>query len=332
MGHATGGDANVAPGTEQVCLIVRALANRREFLKLGGGVLAAAALRPAVLVAQETNTPSMPMKTRELKRGIMLATVPGKMSVQDKFKMIRDAGFDGVEAMSGMDHDEVLRAREAAGLQIPSVCDSVQWVKPLSDANPTARAVGLEGLQTALRDGKIYGASSVLLVPAVVSKQVSYAEAYERSQAEIRKAIPLAEELGVKIAIENVWNQFLLSPLEAARFVDEFNSPAVGWHFDVGNVINTGWPEQWIRVLGKRIQKLHIKEYSRKQRDEEGLWKGFSVDYLEGDNDWPAVMRALDEIGYRGWAIAEPAFHPPGLDDAAFVKHVREKMDQILAM
>ena len=143
-----------------------------------------------------------------------------------------------------------------------------------------------------LRDGKRYGASSVLLVPAVVNKEVSYDDAYKRSQAEIRKAIPLAEELGVKIAIENVWNHFLLSPLEAARYVDEFNSPAVGWHFDVGNILNYGWPEQWIRILGPRIQKLHIKEFSRKKRDSQGLWKGFDVKLLEGDNNWPAVMKA----------------------------------------
>lgn len=303
--------------------------NRRDFLKVGGGVLAAATLSQATLAADEKSpTP----KKRELKRAIMFATVPGNLPVRDKFKMIRDAGFDGVEAMGGMDHDEVLAARDAAGLEIPSVCDSVHWMKPLTDPNPSARQMGVEGLETALRDSKAYGGSSVLLVPGIVNKHVSYDDAYQRAQTEIRKAIPLAEQLGVKIAIENVWNQFLLSPLEAARFVDELKSPAVGWHFDVGNIIATGWPEQWIRILGKRIQKLHIKEYSRKKRDDEGLRKGFDVDYLEGDNDWPTVMRALDEIGYHGWAIAEPAFHPPGLDDAAFVKHVCEKMGQILAL
>lgn len=304
--------------------------NRRDFLKLGGSALTVAALQPGGLMAE--GTAAQPGKKRDIKNAIMFATVPGDMSVMDKFKMIRDAGFEGVEPMGSMDHDEVLKAKDAAGLFIPSVCDALNWAKPLSDPNPAARAAGLEGLQTALRDCKTYGGSSVLLVPGVVNQQVAYNDAYARSQAEIRKALPLAEQLGVKIAIENVWNEFLLSPLEAARFVDEFNSPAIGWHFDVGNVINYGWPEQWIRVLGKRIQKLHIKEYSRKKRDAEGRWKGFKVDYLEGDNNWPAVVKALDEIGYHGWAIAEPAFHPPGLDDAAFLKHVRESMDKIFAM
>jgi len=137
----------------------------------------------------------------------------------------------------------------------------------------------------------------------------------------------LAEELGVKIAIENVWNHFLLSPLEAARYVDEFNSPWVGWHFDVGNVIAYGWPEQWIRTLGKRIQKLHIKEFSREKANKEGLWKGFDVPFLKGDNNWPAVMKALDEIGYDGWGIAEQS----GADSAEGLKKLSEEMDRIFA-
>src|SRR3989442_14955710 len=235
----------------------------------------------------------------------MWATVGVKASVLEKMKAIKAAGFDGTEMMSHMDADEVLRARDETGLEIPSVCGAHHWSKPLSDPDPKVREEGLAALKQTLREAKRYGASSVLLVPAVVNKEVSYDEAYTRSQAEIRKAVPLAEELGVKIAIENVWNNFLLSPLEAARFVDEFNSPAMGWHFDVGNVINTGWPEQWVRVLGKRIQKLHIKEFSRTKADKEGLWKGFDVPLLEGDNNWPGIMAALRDIGYKGWGIAE---------------------------
>ena len=125
------------------------------------------------------------------------------------------------------------------------------------------------------------------------------------SAEEIRRLLPRAAELGIKIAFENVWNSFLLSPLEAARYVDEFESEFVGWYFDVGNIVRSGWPEHWVRALGKRILKLDIKEYSRAKRDNEGLWKGFGVELLEGDCDWPAVMAALDEIGYSGWATAE---------------------------
>jgi len=307
------------------------LPNRREFLKAGAAAaVALAALQANKLFAAEAATEKPPRK-RELKKGIMYGTIGGKMSVMDNFKMVRDAGFDGVEANSHMDNGEVLKARNATGLKIPSVYDSVHWSKTLSDPNAAVRELGLEGLKTALRDAKAYGATSVLLVPAVVNKQVSYADAYTRSQTEIRKALPLAEELGVKIAIENVWNEFLLSPLEAARYVDEFNSTAIGWHFDVGNVITFGWPDQWIRILGKRIQKLHIKEFSRKRRNEEGLGKGFAVEYLEGDNDWHAIMKALDDVGYTGWGIAEPAYSPPGVDTATRLKQVAEKLDRIFA-
>ena len=300
--------------------------NRRDFLKVSGGLLAAASLSPLGSLAQSAPASPIPWK-----KAIMYGTVGGNMSTMDKFKMIKDAGFDGLEANSHMDRDEVLKARDATGLQIPSVCDSIHWAKTLTDPNPATRAAGLEGLKVSLQDCKTYGGSSVLLVPGTVNKQVSYADAYKRSQEEIRKAIPLAEELGVKIAIENVWNQFLESPLEAARYVDEFNSPAVGWHFDIGNVINYGWPEQWIRILGKRIQKLHVKEFSRKRRDDEGLWKGFAVEYGEGDNDWPSIVKALHDVEYTGWAIAEPSYTPPGVDPATRLHQVVEKMNKILA-
>jgi L-ribulose-5-phosphate 3-epimerase len=297
--------------------------NRRQFLKTGTAALALAGALPATLIADD-----QPAAKRVLKRGIMWGTIGLKGSVLEKMKAVKAAGFDGTEMMSHMDQDEVMRARDEVGLIIPSVCGKGHWDKPLTDPDPAVRAEGVASLKQTLRDAKRYGATSVLLVPGKVTKEVSYPQAYERSQQEIRKAIPLAEELGVKIAIENVWNQFLMSPLEAARYVDEFNSPAVGWHFDVGNVINYGWPEQWIRILGKRIQKLHIKEYSRSKRDNEGLWKGFAVPLTEGDNDWPAVMKALDDIGYHGWGIAEQG----GADSVEGMTGIRERMDKIFAM
>ena len=297
--------------------------NRRDFLKVGGGALALAVAGQGALAAGEQE--GAPAPRRKLKKGIMWATIGLTGSVLDKMKAVKEAGFDGAEMMSHMDQDEVLRARDEVGLVIPSVCGRLHWDKPLSSPDPGVRAEGLAGLRQTLRDAKRYGATSVLLVPAVVTQEVTYTEAYARSQAEIRKAIPLAEQLGVRIAIENVWNQFLLSPLEAAHYVDEFNSPAVGWHFDVGNSLNYGWPEQWIRILGKRIQKLHIKEFSRKRRDELGLWKGFEVKFLEGDNDWPAVMKALDDIGYTGWGIAEQG----GADSAEGLAELARGMSRI---
>lgn len=299
---------------------------RRHFISaaLGSAAVAAFAMSGPAIVAAEAEAPA---KKRHIKKGIMYATVGFPGSVMEKFKACKAAGFDGVEAMSHMNQDEVVAARDATGLQIPSVCGSKHWGEPLSDPNPAVRERGLEGLKQTLRDAKRYGASSVLLVPAVVKKDVTYQEAYARSQEQIRKALPLAEELQVKIAIENVWNQFLLSPLEAARYVDEFNSPWVGWHFDVGNVVTFGWPEQWVHILGKRIQKLHIKEYSRKKRDKEGPYAGFNVAFNEGDNDWPTIMKALDEIGYDGWGIAEQ----PGGGTQDGLNDLSARMDKIFA-
>jgi hexulose-6-phosphate isomerase len=300
--------------------------NRREFVKVTGTALAAAALHPAGLRAAD-DAPARGNK-RGLRKGVGWGMIAGKMSVMDKFKLLKDLGFDGVELNypGGPDKNEILKARDLTGIAVGNIIDSAHWNQPLSDPNPEVRAKGLAALKQSLRDAKELGCPAVLLVPAVVKKEVSYADAYTRSLAEIRKAVPLAEELGVKIAIENVWNQFLLSPLEAARYVDEFSSPWVGWHFDVGNIINYGWPEHWVRALGKRIVTLHIKEFSRKRRDKEGLWKGFEVELLEGDDDWPAVMKALDEIGFRGWSIAEI----PGGDDAR-LKNIAERMDKILS-
>jgi L-ribulose-5-phosphate 3-epimerase len=299
---------------------------RREFLQTAAATLALAMTAPRSF-AQEKTAADAPKPKRHIGKAIMWATVGINGSVLEKMKAIKEAGFAGTEMMSHMDQDEVLRARDETGLVIPSVCGRDHWGKPLSSPDPKVQAEGLESLKQTLRDAKRYGASSVLLVPGVVNKEISYADAYTRSQAEIRKAIPLAEELGVKIACENVWNHFLLSPLEAARYVDEFNSQAVGWHFDVGNVITFGWPEQWIRILGPRIQKLHIKEYSLKKRDKEGPYKGFDVPLLEGDNDWPTVMKALDEVGFQGWAMTEQ----PGGDTPQGLRDLSVRFDKILA-
>lgn len=262
-----------------------------------------------------------------IKKAVKFGMVEEELSILDKFKLLKALGFDGVEmdSPSDLDRDEVIAARDAAGLPIHGVVDSVHWRKTLSDPDPAVRAEGLDGLKTALDDAHAYGASTVLLVPAVVNKDVSYDDAYRRSQEEIRKALPMAEELGVKIAIENVWNRFLLSPLECARYIDAFESPWIGAYFDVGNVVTFGWPEHWIRILGPRILKLDVKEYSRQKRDEEGPYAGFRVELGEGDCDWPTVVGALEDIGYEGWATAEI----PG-GDAERLRMIAERMDHIL--
>jgi hexulose-6-phosphate isomerase len=295
---------------------------RKTFLQTGAATMAAM-LMPSLARAVE----DVPPKKRALKKAVNLGMVKADgASVADRFQMIRDAGFEGVELNrpDAIPLDELVKASASTKLPIAGVIDTVHWGKPLSSPDAKVREQGFNGLKLALQEAGELGCERLLLVPAVVNKDVSYADAYTRAQDLIKQAVPFAEKAKCRIAIENVWNNFLLSPLEAARFVDEIGSPWVGWHFDIGNVVTYGWPEQWIRILGPRVLNLHIKEFSRKKRDAEGLWKGFNVELGEGDVDWPAVMRALDEIGYQGWGILEV----PG-GDAARLKFLAERTDQL---
>jgi L-ribulose-5-phosphate 3-epimerase len=267
-----------------------------------------------------------PLARPMVKKSLMWGMVKENLSIMDKFKLLKDLGYDGVELDSPdtLDMKEVLEARDKTGLLIPGTINSRHWKLPLSDPDPKKRDECVKSIEKALWDTKEYGGTTVLVVPGVVKADVSYAEAYERSQAEIRKVLPIAEKTGVKIAVENVWNQFLLSPLEAARYVDDFKHPMVGWYFDVGNVLRYSWPTSWIEVLNKRILKLHLKEFSIKKQNDLGLWKGFDVEFFEGDCNWPEVNKALEKVGYSGWASAEVSG-----GDRKRLLTVREKMDEI---
>lgn len=295
--------------------------DRRHFLTLSAA-LAATSWRSGAFADNPVSA------DKRLKKAVKFGMVQGNASILEKFQLLKELGYDGVEMDSPaqIDRAEVVSARDKTGLTVHGVVDSVHWKETLSHPDAAVRARGVAGLKTALEDSKYYGGTTVLLVPAVVNKEVSYDAAYERSQAEIRKVLPLAEDLGIKIALENVWNQFLLSPLETARYIDEFKSPAIGAYFDVGNVVNYGWPEQWIKILGPRIMKLDIKEFSRKERDARGTWHGFEVEIGDGDCDWPAVMRALAEIDFRGWATAEV-----GGGDRQRLAEIAARMDKAFA-
>lgn len=298
--------------------------DRRRLLGLAGAA-AAAALAPDNALARTSSTRSHAPRQR-LKKSLKYGMVQVDAPLAEKFRLLRAVGFDGVEldSPSDLDLDEVLAAKTASGLEIPGVVDSVHWSATLGDPDPAVRGRGRAALETALRDCQRCGGTTVLLVPAVVNASISYDQAYARSQAEIRQVLPLAAELGVKIALENVWNNFLLSPLEAARYVDELESEWVGWYMDIGNVVHYGWPEQWIRVLGPRVLKLDIKGFSRQKADAHGKWAGFDVPIGEDDCNWPAVMQALDEIGYQGWASAEV-----GGGGEPHLRDVAQRMDRV---
>lgn len=286
---------------------------RRKFLKQTGAALVGVHALACPAADAE--------KKRTIKKALMLATLGIKGTTLERFKALKAAGFDGVEPMSHMDQDEVMKALDETGLKCASVCCATHWAKPLSDPNPSVRETGLEGLKQSLRDAKRWGASSVLLVPGVARGGVTYEQCFERSVAETKKALPLAEELGVKIAVENVWNDFITEPKQAVDFMDALGSPMVGWHFDIGNIIRYSAPETWIPVLGKRILKLHIKEFSKEKK--------FSVKFFQGDNNWPAIMAALDKVGYTGWGISEQ----PGdqTKDPESLKAFSQDMDRIFA-
>jgi L-ribulose-5-phosphate 3-epimerase len=268
---------------------------RRTFLRATGGVFAAGLSGIAAPIGALTDEP----RKGRWKRAFMLGGL-SKGSPKATFQLLKDAGFDGVELISPneLELSEVLAARDLTGLQIHGVSGSRHWQWSLSDPDSLVVGRGMEAIRREFRDCKAYGGTTVLVVPAIVNRKVGYRDAYKRSQENIRKLIPDAQASGVKIAIEEVWNKFLLSPLEFARYIDEFESPWVGAYFDVGNVVEFGYPEEWIRELNKRILKIHIKEYAKEKRFGYRLGEGREI-------DWSAVRGALFDCGYDGWITAE---------------------------
>lgn len=298
--------------------------DRRAFIKTSSAAALSLAVAPNLLGKPQLLT-NQPLIKKSLKFGM----IKEDLSILDKFKLVKDLGFHGIEfdSPNDLNDKEILKAKRKTGLEIPGVVNSRHWKMPLSSPDPAVRAECVESMKTALKACKKYGGTTVLLVPGVVNDKVRYDEAYERSQAEIRKLLPIAEKTGIKIAIENVWNNFLISPMEAARYIDEFDSEMIGWYFDVGNIIRYGWADQWVRILGKRIIKIDVKEYSRKKQKEEGIWAGFQVKLGQGDSDWANVNKALREVGYQGWGSAEV----PG-GDRNRLREISENMDKIYAL
>ena len=293
---------------------------RRSFLKLTAGAAAAAAFVP----------PAHAARKRNLRKAIMYSTIGVTGSPLERFRAMKAAGFEGVEPMGAMNRDEVVAALRETGLKAASVCDHIHWVKPLSAPDEATRKLGLEGLILSLHDAKAYGATSVLLVPGVARNGVTYEQCFERSIAEIRKAIPVAKELGVKIAIENVGNDFIMKPEQAVQYLDAIDSEWVGWHFDIGNVGRLGIPaEKWIDALGKRILKIHVKDFVAPPPGKT-MDRTIRPKLLDGATNWPGVMAALDRIGYEGWGISEqPREQAADVDTA---RDLAQRMDRIFAL
>jgi L-ribulose-5-phosphate 3-epimerase len=283
--------------------------NRRAFLSI-------AAASSAISVYANTRLP--------IRKAILISMLPKDLSLADGFKLAKDIGFEEIECQTVTDpkQAEVIRiAARDSGLRIHSVMNMAHWSFPFNSPDPEIVKKGMDGMETSLRNAHLWGADTVLLVPAVVSPKFSYFEdAWTRSQQQIRKLLPLAEELKVVIAIEEVWNKFLVSPVDFARYIDEFSSPWVRAYLDVGNVVFYGYPQDWIRVMGKRIAKLHIKDFRFRKGQTE--W----VALRDGDIDWMEIYQALTDIGYRGTATVE-------LDggDASYLSEVSRRFDLILS-
>jgi len=258
-----------------------------------------------------------------IKKAVLLSMLPKSMSVPDRFKLAIDCGFEQIECPTTEDPgqaEEIKRAAEGSGLRIHSVMNQAHWKYPLSSGDPEVVATSVKGMETSLSNAHFWGADTVLLVHAVVDAKTSYRDAWKRSQEQIRRMIPLAKELNVIIAVEEVWNKFLLSPLEFASYVDSFNSPWIRAYFDVGNVVISGYPQDWIRTLGPRIAKLHIKDFKFAKRQAE------FVPLREGEIDWLEIYKALGEIGYKGSATVEL---PAG--DKDYLREVSRRFDLILS-
>jgi hexulose-6-phosphate isomerase len=263
-----------------------------------------------------------------IKKAVLFSMLPKDMPLVDRFRMAREAGFEQIECHQTDDPaqaEEIKKAADASGLKIHSVMNGDHWKFPLSSGDPEVVSRSMKAMRTSLNNARLWGADVVLLVPAVVNPETSYKDAWDRSQRQIRELIPLAEKLKVIIAVEEVWNKFLLSPLEFAHYVDEFKSPWVKAYFDVGNVVLFAYPQDWIRVLGKRIVKLHIKDFKFRQAQGTSRREAEFVNLREGDIDWKAVHKALDDIDYRGSATVELRG-----GDREYLTDVSRRFDQIL--
>jgi hexulose-6-phosphate isomerase len=281
---------------------------RRTFLSVAAATLAASRLGAA--------------ERLPIKKAVYESMLPSTLSYADRFKLAREVGFEQVECGTQTDQrkaEEIKKAAETSGLRIHSVMNQAHWEYPMSSGDPAVVAKSIAGLEASIRNAHFWGADTVLLVPGVMDAKSSYHDVWTRSQQNIRKVLPLAEKLKIIIGLEEVWNKFLLSPMEFARYVDEFKSPWIRAYFDVGNIVFYGYPQDWIRTLGKRIVKLHLKDFRFKDGKTE--WKNLR----DGAIDWPAVYAALKDIGYSGTATCE-------IDggDKAYLKDVSHRVDLIL--
>lgn len=267
-----------------------------------------------------------------IKKGINIWSFDQAVSIEQCMRIAKDAGFEGIElalAAKGelnieSSEEQILSIRqksEEIGIKINSLATGLYWQFSLTSNREDIREKARWLVKKQIDTAALLGADTILVCPGTVgvdfkpeevvpdadpndffagSEIIDYDVAYERARDALIELAPYAQKKGIVMGIENIWNKFLLSPMEMRNFLDEINSPYVGAFLDVGNMMLFGYPEHWIKILGKRIKKVHFKDY---RRDAKGL-AGF-VDLLAGDVDWVKVVAGLEAIGYEGWANAE---------------------------
>jgi len=272
-------------------------------------------------------------------KSICSVIFPLDMPEAEKFRQAKNAGFEGIEVRFGdeispsLSADEVKHIGDAAheaGIQIASMWSSAPFQKdPLNSPDPAVRARGLDALKKAIEFATYLNCGALLLYPCRLGNgpkfQVGYEDTWNRVTESLQKAIPWAEQAKVLLTPENVWNKFLVSPLEMRSFVDQFHSRWLQTHFDIGNVMQYGYPQDWILTLGPRIKRVHVKDYKLSNRTEQGHF----CDLLEGDVDWKEVMAAFVKVGYRGFLSPEIGHEPNNPDK---LRQVSDALDKILAM
>jgi hexulose-6-phosphate isomerase len=204
-------------------------------------------------------------------------------------------------------------ARRAAdaGIEIVSLCGSAGKPTDLLTDDEDARRTGIENTKAMLRTARVLGADTILHTLGRITPQLYYNVAYANGLRSLQQLAPAAEETGVSIAVEYVWNGFLTSPLEMAHFLDEVASPKVGFFFDPGNMRIFHHSEHWARICGRHIKKVHAKDFSFENRQIQ--WPPL----LEGTVNFPAVMAELRRAGYDGALISEVSLNVASLEQTA---------------
>jgi len=277
----------------------------------------------------------------EVKKGINIWSFRGGISPREYISMAKDAGYDGIEfaldetgiiSLDSSDNEikEIKRIAEGEGLETPSLASGLYWKYPLTSSNEATREKAKDIVKRQLDVAALLGADTILVVPGLVGADfipggevTEYDVAYDRSLEALTELKGYAEKTKVNIGLENVWNKFLLSPLEMRDFVDKIDSPYVGVYFDVGNVLFSGYPEHWIKILGNRIKKVHFKDF----KVSVGNINGF-VDLLSGDVNYPAVVEQLEKVGYDDFVIAEMGVYKNYPDQTVYTTSIA--MDKIL--